>query len=423
MSSIAAKLLVAIGLLISLGQYSHSVESSAAQLFSDHQHHIYQIRLIDLAADKKTSLGSGFLVTGQGVIATNYHVIESAISHPDKYRIEYLDAEGNVGPLELLDINVINDLALLKSDQLVMSPLGLAEQKPQQGETIYAIGNPHDIGFTVVPGTYNNVNDASYYRRIHFTGSINPGMSGGPVLNGAGEVVGINVSTGGNQISFLVPVDVLRSLLTGYGERAQRIADFKAYIGQQLYDNQKNLIDGIVAKDWPTETIGEASALAEMRPYVKCWGNSTDKDKKFQRVMSTCQGSEHIYLNPGFTTGTVNYQFFWLQADKLNPWQFYRRYENLLANFVSDNVAGKDDVSEYACEELFVAKQQSDKPEKAVLCVRAYRDYKGLYDAFFVGGSLHHNHKAFIRHFSLTGVSRESVQKFMARFVEVAAWR
>lgn len=416
---------IMILLLASFSLSGWAAEGDAAQLFKEHRSHIYQIRLIDLQAEKKSALGSGFLVTADGVLATNYHVIEGAITKQDKFRIEYLDASGNKGELTLLAVDVANDLALLQSPDLAGPAFELAAQEPQQGNTIYSLGNPHDIGFTVVPGTYNGISDKSFYRRIHFSGSINAGMSGGPTLDSAGRVVGVNVSTAGNQISFLVPVAALQQLLDRW-QVAEPVTDFKAEIRRQLQANQQRLVGGMLNRQWPTEPLGEATILAEVAPYVKCWGGSSDDKSRVKQVSSTCQGDEYIYLSNRFTTGTVNYQFFWLEAKELNQWQFYRYYQNLFDSFIADNRVGKYDASNFACEEQFVdetlAGQQIGK-EKVVICTRAYREFPGLFDLLFLGGSVHDDDKAFIRHFTLAGVERENGQAFLQRFMETAKWQ
>ncbi len=414
------KIALCIGLL-NLSFFCHGVEGGAAELFKRHGDNIYQIRLVDLASHEKSALGSGFLVSAQGVLATNYHVIEFAISQPGKYRIEYLGADGRKGDLVLLDVDVVHDLALLKSAALVGQPFELLQQEPQRGETIYSLGNPHDIGFTVVPGTYNGIDERSYYRRIHFSGSINAGMSGGPVLDAMGRVVGINVSSAGNQISFLVPVSELQNLVLEWRQRGGPVADFKQRISMQLHANQERLITSMLGRTWNTQPLGEATAVGEMQPFVKCWGESSDDKLRYKQVSSTCQGDEYIYLSHTFTTGNINYQFFWMDADKLNRWQFYNLYENLFDSFMPDNRAGKNDVSDFICDEQFVEGAKGD--EKAVLCTRAYRDFPGLFDVVYLGGSIHNNKQAFVRHFTLAGVTRASAQAFLKRFMATALWQ
>ena len=84
-----------------------------------------------------------------------------------------------------------------------------------QGERIYSLGNPLDVGFAVIEGTYNGLVERSFYPTIFFAGSLNPGVSGGPTLDQHGQVIGINVAArrDGEQVSFLVPAPFAEELL------------------------------------------------------------------------------------------------------------------------------------------------------------------------------------------------------------------
>ena len=197
-----------LGLLVCwhIGVYSQN--ENARTLFAENKAAILQIRLLTLPPVASHVIGSGFVVNAEGLIATNYHVIQLAASKPEQYRIEYLTAADKTGDLQLLDVDVINDLALVSASDLGAQPLSLAVTEPPIGVPVFALGNPLDLGLTVVPGTYNGINQTSYHPRVHFTGSLNSGMSGGPTLSEAGQVIGINVSTAGNQVSFLVPVQL-----------------------------------------------------------------------------------------------------------------------------------------------------------------------------------------------------------------------
>ena len=204
---------------------------AARQLFADNRAAILQIRIIDLTSGSKSAIGSGFSIDQNGLIATNYHVIELAASEPEQYRIEYLTETNQTGVLKLVDVDVINDLALVKADHVISQPITLASTEPDVGVPVFALGNPLDLGLTVVPGTYNGINTSTYYPRVHFTGSLNSGMSGGPTLNQRGQVVGINVATAGNQVSFLVPTQKLQNLIANYQLRGRAVSGINEYIG------------------------------------------------------------------------------------------------------------------------------------------------------------------------------------------------
>ena len=167
---------------------AHS-QQTAQNLFGQHRTALYQIKIIELESGNKSSIGSGFQIDTSGNVVTNYHVVSEYVYNPDKFRIEYLAHDGSQGDLQLVDVDVVNDLALVRKVVLSKqeSAFPIAHSLPKQGSAIYSLGNPHDLGMIVVPGTFNGLKKSSFYQRIHFTGSINPGMSGGPVVNELGE--------------------------------------------------------------------------------------------------------------------------------------------------------------------------------------------------------------------------------------------
>ncbi|MCB1693293.1 MAG: trypsin-like peptidase domain-containing protein, partial [Pseudomonadales bacterium] len=181
----------------------------AQSLFARYHESVYQIRVIDNASNNKSSTGTGFLIDPGGLVATNYHVIASVVDNPEKYRIEVIDRDENVLLASLKNLDIVNDLALVKIDNAPGVPLHLRADASKKGDEVFSIGYPYDLGITVVPGTYNGLAPHSATRRVHFTGSLNPGMSGGPAFSDDGQVIGVNVATAGNQMSFLVPVSSL----------------------------------------------------------------------------------------------------------------------------------------------------------------------------------------------------------------------
>ena len=118
-----------------------------------------------------------------------------------------------MGDLQLVDFDVISDLAVLQHPQPSEDFFKISDSTLDKGDIAYALGNPGDWGVIMVPGPTNGTVEHSYEDRVLFSGSLNPGMSGGPSLNGHGELIGVNVATAGSQLSFLVPVDKVVRLL------------------------------------------------------------------------------------------------------------------------------------------------------------------------------------------------------------------
>ncbi|MEM1082404.1 MAG: trypsin-like peptidase domain-containing protein, partial [Pseudomonadota bacterium] len=212
----ASLLLVALAcinlpVLAQQGEYS--------ELFDTLKPGLFIIESVERISNNKHSIGSGFAVVGDGLMATNYHVVADAVLKPDQYQLRYQSADGKDGQLELVVVDVLYDLALVRAvdddGQTIDLPVyfTLADALPEAGNTVLAMGNPYDLGLSIVPGTHNGLLERQFRQTIHFTGALNPGMSGGPAVNTEGEVVGVNVAGAGNSVSFLVPVERVHNLV------------------------------------------------------------------------------------------------------------------------------------------------------------------------------------------------------------------
>ena len=404
-----------------------SLAQDAMALFNQYNNRIYQIRIIEQASGKQAALGSGFQINGDGTMVTNFHVVSEYTNHPARYRVEFVASDGKKGVLQLIDIDVINDLALVKKEDIPGPYLDLAPGLPLQGEAIYSLGNPHDLGLTVVPGTYNGMAAHSLYERIHFSGSINPGMSGGPVLNTAGQVIGVNVSTAGNQISFLVPLDRLSALIHRPRSGPVSLDTIKQVMTGQLLQNQQQVIGDLISKDWQTAPFKQANIPNEIAGYIRCWGMAeNDPELSYENFMSVCSQEENIFLTGEFTTGTIVYQFNWLESDELNIMQFYNVYQTQIENVYPDNNASKEDTSSFECNEDFHQKEAIGKNReiitKGTFCTRKYLQYPGLYDVLYLGATVHENRQGLVSHFTLAGVSMEMAQQFTRKFLASITW-
>ena len=115
---------------------------SAQAVFASVKDQVVQVRLIDQAGNAKTALGSGFVVSDDGRIISNYHVVSGLVNHPERFRAEYLDQKGQTGKLELLDIDVVHDLALLRAGGFPAAHFDIRSELPAMGERLYSMGNP-----------------------------------------------------------------------------------------------------------------------------------------------------------------------------------------------------------------------------------------------------------------------------------------
>lgn len=402
---------------------SLAVDTSTDAIYAAHKDALVQIRMADRVAGSKSSIGSGFLLGDQGLIVTNYHVISELVFRPGDYRATFSHESGETGALALMAVDVVHDLAVLKAEKASFRPLLLAPKAPVQGEKLYSLGNPHDLGMTIVEGTYNGHLEESLYEKIHFTGSINPGMSGGPTLNHLGEVVGINVATAGNQLSFLVPVSYLKALLEGVPQEPPAEKDLLDVIRDQLLANQDKIMKSLGQSDLKTAALNGYRVPAELADFFKCWGDRrpAEEGKLFQTVFQSCSSNDDIYLTRDFATGNFRFRHEVFTAEKMGTARFYNFLERHFSRPHLQARAEEEDVSNFRCTTDFVTHGGGES--KVVLCLRAYKKLDGLYDAFLTLASLNADHEALHSSLFLGGVSEENALNFSRDFLEAIQWK
>ena len=208
--------------------------------------------------DSVSNIGSGFVVDPSGVIITNQHVVSQRDAD---YRIITNDG-GEYEVIEILQDNV-NDIALLKVEAENLASLSLGDSENlKPGQLVIAIGTPlGEYAGSVTTGVISGLNRSVTARSQGFWGvakiyedviqtdaAVNPGNSGGPLLNSSGEVIGVNFATtaGADNISFALPVNFVARRLDEY----RRYGKFlKPYLGieyQMISENQARIYDDIV---------------------------------------------------------------------------------------------------------------------------------------------------------------------------------
>jgi serine protease DegQ len=169
------------------------------------------------ASHRQTSLGSGVIVSSQGFVLTNHHVIEGADD------IQLVLADGRRVAAHVRGTDPESDLAVLKADEENLPAITFAvADHLQVGDVVLAIGNPFGLGNTVTMGivsalgrNYLGVNRFEDF--IQTDAAINPGNSGGALIDAAGNLVGLNRTifsqTGGSMgIGFSIPVSLARNV-------------------------------------------------------------------------------------------------------------------------------------------------------------------------------------------------------------------
>jgi serine protease Do len=161
------------------------------------------------------ALGSGFVISADGEIVTNNHVVEDV----DKITVIFLD--GSESPAEIIGRDPKTDLALIKATaKRSYHALPLGDSDPiLPGDWVVAIGNPFGLDHTVTVGIVSakgrEIGQGPYDDFIQTDAAINPGNSGGPLLDARGQVIGINtaINPQANTIGFAVPINLAKDIL------------------------------------------------------------------------------------------------------------------------------------------------------------------------------------------------------------------
>ncbi len=397
---------------------AHATETQ--DVFKRFQDRIVQIRILETSSGSRVALGSGFSVSRTGEIVTNYHVISELVYKPQQYRAEIVYFDGLTSPLKLLNFDAVRDLAIVSGN--TQSPFFDLYAAPlQQGTRVYSIGIPLDLGFTIVEGTYNGLLENSQYERIHFTGSINHGMSGGPAILDDGRVIGVNVATAGNQVSFLVPAKFVIALLQQTHSEANAMPLLEK-LAAQLQENQKQFMTQLLAGSMDTVNLGPYLLPSKIAPYLKCWGD-TDRnpDDLFEHLSHFCSSGDDLYVSDSQRIRFLRISHDYLSSQELGLRRFYNLYQWYFAENDGHFSAGKEDVTKFSCQTDFV--KHADLTMRTVLCMRSYKKLPGLYDAVLKVATLDNERRGVLSTVELGGVSYDNATLFLRKYLEGISWK
>lgn len=390
------------------------------EVFKRFQDRIVQIRILESSSGSRVALGSGFSVSRDGEIVTNYHVVSELVQKPQQYRAEIVYFDGSTSPLKLLSFDVVRDLAIV-SGKPMNANFELYAPPLAQGTRVFSIGTPLDLGFTIVEGTYNGLLEKSQYEKIHFTGSINPGMSGGPTIMEDGRVIGVNVATSGNQVSFLVPAKFVIALLQQV-RRADSPKPTHATMTEQLMQNQQYFMKRLLEGNMELVTLGTFQLPGKIAPYLKCWGNTNrDDDDQFQHLSHFCSSGDDLYISSSHRIRFINFRHDYFASELLSQRRFFKLYQRYFDDHDENFYAGKEDVTKFKCTTDFVA--HGGLTLRTVLCMRAYKKLPGLYDAVLKVATLGNERRGVMTTLELGGVSYDNALHFARNYLEGIAWK
>jgi serine protease Do len=215
---------------------------------------------------KASSLGSGVIVSSDGYIITNNHVVEGA----DEIVVSLVDNSKEF-KAEIVGLDPKSDLAVIKIDAKGLKAITMADSSDlMEGDVVFAIGNPFGVGGSVTQGIVSALNKSGiglnrYEDFIQTDASINPGNSGGALVDSRGALVGINTailsrSGGNNGIGFAIPSNMAKTFAKALiedgkierGYMGVSIGDLTSDL-KEIYTNQEGAMILGVEEDSPAD--------------------------------------------------------------------------------------------------------------------------------------------------------------------------
>jgi serine protease Do len=205
--------------------------------------------------------GSGFIISADGYVVTNYHVVENATE------VSVSLDDGKELPATIVGTDKKTDIALLKIKEGGNYPhVDLATSVPRVGDWVIAVGNPFGLGGTVTAGIISargrDIGAGPYDDFLQIDAPVNRGNSGGPTFNAQGQVVGVNTaifspSGGSVGIGFAIPAETVQTVVAALKEKG---VVARGWIGVQIQPVTQEIADSMGLKSAKGALVAEAQS-------------------------------------------------------------------------------------------------------------------------------------------------------------------
>jgi serine protease Do len=280
----------------------------------------------------QNSLGSGVIVTDEGHIITNNHVVDQV----DEIEVQLSD--GRTKKARVVGADAQADLAVLKIDDPAVKPLKLADSDSvQAGDFVLAIGNPFGFEETVTDGIISSKGRPNrtdgFGDLLQTNAAINPGNSGGPLINLRGEIVGINTAiisrSGGSQgIGFAIPSNTVRNALESLLKQGRIIRGYLGIQARQPQPGHPNTdAEGVVVDDVVPGSPAAQAQLQKGDVIRKFNGRDVRSLPELRNLVSQVELNKNVELevvrngNPMKVTTAIKEQPIDYQATRVVPRQ------------------------------------------------------------------------------------------------------
>jgi serine protease Do len=424
--AIFASVLMQVAVAAPASAHETSPMSSQAQAIVESvRPSVLQVRTIPLGSDSPYSYGSGFAVDSGNLILTNYHVVSSVVIDPDRYRLEFLRQDGRKGALAVVAVDVAHDLAIVRGGTGAMMGLGFEPRVPDKGARGFSIGFPQNQGLSVTEGIINGLSEDSTRGAIHFSGPVNSGMSGGPAVDTSGRVFGVNVANlrSSQLISFVVPATAAIALI----EQARRkkepeAGDLLAELTRQLQSNSTETLSLLSVANLPGEQFGRFHAPTSHGDFARCFSrNEKEADKLYRVAQTICYFKDETYVADGLNVGYWHLSHRHVTAPDLGVLRFASLEESMLMPSDDTTATTRLHKTRWTCHKRIVA--LTGGRTKAVLCLRRYTRFEGLYDIQLKLATLADPGEALLSSLDLYGFGYPESMSIVRRFMDAITWK
>ena len=417
------RLLAHLSALMAL--YVFAPTSASAELNSSQLFERVRPSVVEVVTQNKANLGvaaaaSGFLTHKNDWVVTNYHAIADAIFEPEEYELRITSFDEKGLKLQILAVDIVNDLAILKLESPLNVPLlEIRETLPKSGELGYSMGKPGSYQHSIVSGTFNGLQSESVIPNIVFSGPINGGMSGGPTLDAQGRVVGVNVasSTTHQLIGLAVPAEALGRLIRkSTNQLPMDHGSLLKDISQQIGAYGSQIAQRLALPTNSIRQLGPFKVAADLSVNHPCSTTKISKsDFFYKRIDQTCNASSGLYVTDEQYAGEIFTRTSWIHSQSISPQHLARLAEKRLSQ-----LRGSDDdeapTGRWHCTEQRL-RGQDDIPIQLHACRRPLSGLPGLYDFRFRFLPLMDGPDVLIVSVGLSGFDNQSAQVVIQRSI------
>ncbi|NPA04325.1 MAG: Do family serine endopeptidase [Epsilonproteobacteria bacterium] len=320
------------------------------------------------------SLGSGVIISEDGYIVTNNHVIKNA----DEITVT-LPGSDKEYKATVVGKDALTDLAVIKIEKRGLRAIPLADSsKIKPGDVVFAIGNPFGIGETVTQGIVsavnrNNVGINTYENFIQTDAAINPGNSGGALVDTRGALIGINSaiitrSGGNNGIGFAIPVNMMRDVVKKLIEKGKIE---RGYLGVMIEDLKGDLKEvykhdyGAVIVDVSKDSAAEKAGLRRGDLIIAVDGEKVEDANELKTIIGSRSPGEVVRVTYERNRKTYTTKVKLGERPNFEETESGENFKGLEVQNIDDNLRKMYNIPSDV-DGVFVANVKEDSPaEKA----------------------------------------------------------